>query len=66
MNLDRTIKCAYCNKPIPPPEDFYACSFGTSSNARLPMTSIVGVHWDCTYKIIDGWIRERISRARKK
>lgn len=66
MNLDRNIKCAYCRKPIPIGEDFYACSFGTSSNARMPMTSIVGVHWNCTYKILDRWVRERVVQDRRR
>lgn len=66
VNLDRKIDCAYCRKPINSCEDFYASSWGTSSNAKMPMTSIVGLHWDCTYKILDGWVHERVLKLKRK
>jgi len=66
VTLDRNIKCAYCRKVIPIGSDFYACSWGTSSNAELPMVSIAGIHWDCTYKILDKWVHQRIYKGKRK
>ena len=66
MTLDRLIHCAYCKKAIPVGDDFYGVSFGTSSHAAFPMTSIIGVHYDCTYKIVDRWVRDHAVDIRKK
>ena len=71
MNLDRDIRCAYCKKVIKAGDDFYPVSFGTSSSGSLPMTTIISVHWDCTYKIVDRWalentVKQRVQKNRRK